>query len=155
MLFSEKQCTSDVPQGSVLSPILFLIYIDDFPDCIKHSTDFFYADDVKFLKTINCLLDCILLQQDLDTVAAWCSTWQLSLNVAKFLYIRFELALKMRVEYTISGIIVFSSVDSIYDLGIPFDSKLTFSSHCHKVAVKGFARGNMLQKCFYSNDYNL
>ena len=78
---NEKQCSSGVRQGSVLSIILFLIYIDDFHDCIKHSSVFLYADDVKSLKTINCLLDCILLQQYLHTVAAWCSTWQLSLNM--------------------------------------------------------------------------
>ena len=154
VLSSEKQCASGVPQGSVLSPILFLIYINDLPDCIKHSSVFLYADDAKFLKTINCLLDCILLQQDLDAVAAWCSTWQLTLNIAKCLYIRFGLALKSRFEYKISGIAL-SSVDSINDLGILFDSKHTFSSHCHKVAAKGFARVNMLLKCFYSNDRNL
>ena len=48
----------------------------------------------------------------------------------KFLYIRFGLALKMRLEYKISSIVL-SSVNSINDLGILFESKLIFLSHCH------------------------
>ena len=154
MLSSAKQCTTDVPQVSVLSPILFLIYSNDLLDCIKHSSVILYADDAKFLKTINCLLNCILLKQDLNAVAAWYFTCQLSLNTAKCLYIRIGLALKMRFEYAISSIML-CSVDSINDLGIVFDSKLSFSSHCHKVAAKGFALVKMLLKCWYSNDRNL
>ena len=45
------------------------------PECVKHSTVFLYADDAELLKPMTCLLDCLLFQQDLDTVADWCSTW--------------------------------------------------------------------------------
>ena len=94
-LSSFKTCISGVPQGSVLSPIIFILYTNDLPDYIKHSQIFLYADDAKLLKSIACRLDCILLQQDLDTVVAWCLTWQLSLKITKCLYIRFGLANKL------------------------------------------------------------
>ena len=132
-----------------------LIYINDLLRGIKYSSVFLYANDTKFLKTICCLLDCILLQQDLYK----CSCGlvlnpQLALNIAKYLYLRFAIALKTRFVHKISHIVL-SSINSFNDLGILFDSKLTFSSHCHKVAAKGFARVNILLKDFYSNDRNL
>ncbi len=143
-----------MPQGSVLSPLLFLLYINDLPECVKHSLIFLYADDAKLVKSINCRLDCLQLQQDLDAVATWCCTWQLTLNTAKCLFSRFGLANKPLFSYDLSGAKL-AQVPSVNDLGVLFDTKLDFSSHCHKVAAKGFARTNMLLKCFYSNDRSL
>ena len=153
-LSSFKTCISGVPQGSVLSPIIFILYINDLPDCIKHSQIFLYADDAKLLKSITCRLDCILLEQDLDAVVAWCLTWQLSLNITKCLYIRFGLANKPQFNYSLSGIVL-SHVQSVNDLGIVFDSKCDFSLQCHKMAAKGFARVNVLLRSFYTKDRSL
>jgi hypothetical protein len=147
-------CTSGVPQGSVLSSLLFIIYINDLPDVIRHSKIFLYADDVKILRRIDCRMDCLLFQQDLDAIATWCSTWQLKLNISKCIYIRFGLAERPRIDYHISGILLPSSL-SCKDLGVLFDSKLTFSEHCSTIANRGFARANMLLKCFHSRDRNL
>ena len=72
ILSGHKPCISGVPQGSVLSALLFIIFINDMPHCIKNST--IYADDAKLLKPITCRLGCFLLQQDLDAFAAWCPT---------------------------------------------------------------------------------
>ena len=127
-----KPCTSGVPQGSILSPIFFLLYINDLPECVKHLSIFLYADDAKVLESISCHLDCLLLQQDLDAITAWCATCLLTLNIAKCFYIRFGLANKPLFNYILSGIAL-SQVSIANDLGILFDSKLDFSSHCHKV----------------------
>ena len=70
-----KPCISGVPHGSFLSPLLFIIFVNDLPDCIKNLTILLYANDANFLKPITCRLDCFLLQQDLDAFAAWCPTW--------------------------------------------------------------------------------
>ena len=131
-----------MPQGSILSPIIFLLYINDLPECVKHSSIFLYADDAKLLKPISCRLDCLQLQQNLDTIAAWCATWLQTLNIAKCFQIRFGLANKTLFNYTLSSIAL-SQVSIANDLGILFDSKLDLSSHCHKVAAKGFVRVNI------------
>ena len=141
-----KHCTSGVPQGRILSPILFLLYIYDLPESVKHSSVFLYADDAKVLKPINCRLNCLFLQQDLDAIAAWSATWLLALNIVKCFYLCFGQANKPLFNYTLSGIAL-SQVSIANDLGILFDSRLDFS-HCHKVAAKGFVRVNMRLKCF-------
>jgi exonuclease III len=147
-------CTSGVPQGSVLGPILFLVYINDLPDCVKYSDIFLYADDAKILKCINCMLDCIHFQIDIDAIVAWCVSWQLKLNVSKCLFIRYGLVDRPLLDYMMSGALL-KKVDVTNDLGVMFDTKLSFSTHCNSVANKGFMRANMLLKCFHTRDYDL
>ncbi len=144
-------CTSDVRQGSVQGPLLFIIYINDLSDCVRYSDVYLYADDAKLLKCINCRLDCVLFQHDIDAVAAWCASWQLKLNVSKCQSVRFGLSVKPTVDYCILGVPL-QKVLSTKDLGIIFDSKLTFSEHCNAVSNKGFRRANMLLRCFHSRD---
>jgi hypothetical protein len=148
------RCCSGVPQGSVLGPLLFLVFINDLPDCIQYSDIFLYADDAKLLKVINNRLDCILFQRDLDAIAAWCSSWQLQLNISKCLFVRYGFVDRPTFDYTISNVKL-ANVMSTSDLGVIFDSKLQFSEHCHRVAHKGFERANLLLKCFHSRDHCL
>jgi hypothetical protein len=59
---------SGIPQGSVLGPILFAIYIDDMPECVNASR-YLFADDTKIYKEISCEDDVSGLQADLDQFA--------------------------------------------------------------------------------------
>ena len=70
------------PRGSVLEPILFLIFINDLPDNIKSSVCLF-ADDCVLYRNIHSLQDCLILQEDLDSLALWEADWQMKFNVAK------------------------------------------------------------------------
>lgn len=72
---------SGVPQGSVLGPLLFLLYIDDLHSIVKHSKLKLYADDVALYREIKSEADCQLLQDDLDPICGWANKWQLRLNV--------------------------------------------------------------------------
>jgi hypothetical protein len=63
--------TSGFPQGTVLGPILFLIYINDFPVYLTHSKLRLFADDSIIYKEITCQDDCKKLQSDLDAAARW------------------------------------------------------------------------------------
>ena len=63
--------TSGVPQGTVLGPILFLIYINDLPDSICHSTLRLFTDDCLLYKTIQSPQDAIELQQDSLAMQSW------------------------------------------------------------------------------------
>jgi hypothetical protein len=74
--------TSGVPQGSVLGPILFLIYINDLPDKIKSKCRLF-ADDSLLYRKITSKEDISQLQKDLDEVLQWCNNWYMTLNIDK------------------------------------------------------------------------
>ena len=71
---------SGVPQGSVLGPILFLIFINDLPDNIKSSVCLL-ADDCVMYRNIHSLQGCLILQEDLDSLGLWEANWQKKFNV--------------------------------------------------------------------------
>ena len=73
---------SGIPQGSVLGPILFLMYINDLPEAIK-SEAFLFADDTKLLRPIRSRKDALSLQADLDLLNDWSEKWLLKFNSDK------------------------------------------------------------------------
>ncbi len=75
--------TSGIPQGSVLGPTLFLIYLNYLPSVIN-SFIFLFADDDKIFRVINHKEDPTLLQGDLASLQDWCSKWRLSLHPDKY-----------------------------------------------------------------------
>ena len=79
MISDKVKVKSVVPQGSVLGPILFLIYINDIEDKIKCDT-FKFADDTKL---VGCVDDRNNLQNDINALSDWCKTWQMPINVEK------------------------------------------------------------------------
>ena len=62
---------SGIPQGSVLGPLMFVMYINDLPTKAINSELFLFADDTKIFKGIFNQEDCTLLQQDLDRIQEW------------------------------------------------------------------------------------
>jgi ribonuclease P/MRP protein subunit RPP40 len=81
---SECAVISGVPQGSVLGPILFLIYINDIEHiCCGNTKLQLFADDAKIYSNINIENASSLLQRSLDNLAEWAKEWQLSINICK------------------------------------------------------------------------
>ena len=74
--------SSGIPQGSVLGPILFLIFINDLPEILQSIVKLF-ADDTKLYRTIVDKNDETILQNDIDQIAAWSERWQIPFNVNK------------------------------------------------------------------------
>ena len=69
--------TSGVLQGTVLGPLLFLIYINDIVSNVRHLNTSLFADDCALYRTINDANDCILLQEDLNAISNWSAKWQI------------------------------------------------------------------------------
>ena len=81
---SRAEVTSGVPQGSVLGPLLFLLFIKDLPNYLQEkSTVRLFADDAVLYRQINNDTDATLLQQDLDSLLQWENDWGMSFHPSK------------------------------------------------------------------------
>ena len=74
--------TSGVPQGSVLGPLLFLLYINDLPENIQSQVRLF-ADDTAVYLTVTNMQDSQVLQSDLESLQHWERTWDIEFNPGK------------------------------------------------------------------------
>ena len=115
--------------------------------CIK-----LYADDVKLYFEIVDDSDVVTLQQSIDKFAKWAQTWQLSLSAEKCCHIRLGLlACKNPVNYhTCINDVALNTVDTVRDLGIFIDNKLTFVEHINLIVAKAHRRANQILRCFLS-----
>ena len=74
--------TSGVPQGSVLAPVMFLIYINDMVEGLNSYTSLF-ADDAKVMRRVGEEEDCRRLQEDIDRIYNWSREWEMEFNMKK------------------------------------------------------------------------
>ena len=73
---------SGVLQGSVLGPILFILYMNDLPDAISCVLKLF-ADDTELYRTLDSYGDSNMLQMDLYELDSWSESWQMKFNIQK------------------------------------------------------------------------
>ena len=126
--------TSGVPQGSVLGPTLFVIFINDLPDTV-HSSIKIFADDTKIFNTVSSSMGSDQIQRDLDAASAWSDLWQLSFNEAKCKVLHIG-SRNPRRPYTMRGIEL-ESVPIEKDLGVHVDTDLKFRKQAASAAAKG------------------
>ena len=74
---------SGVPQGSILGPVLFLIYMNDLPSVTTVSKSLLFVDDTKCFNNVSNTMDSVSLQQDLDSIARWSIQSSLKFNASK------------------------------------------------------------------------
>ena len=125
MTACDAPVTSGVPQGTVLGPALFLVYINDLPEGLT-STPKLFADDFLLYRIINSQADCDALQKDLDTLQKWEKKWDMEFAADKCKILTITLKTKRNTKiqnYEIHNYIL-ECVHSAKYLGITLDSKL-------------------------------
>lgn len=128
--------SSGIPQGSILGPLLFLIFINGLPAIFKSSWSSLFADDHKLSKKIDDVGDCLALQEDLNLLSKWCENRRLDLNVKKChtLSITYKPD-KIDYDYSINGEGT-TKVSIKKDLGVEIDKKAKFNYHIRSVTRK-------------------
>jgi hypothetical protein len=124
---------SGVPQGSLLGPLLFNIYVNDISDCFIHTNLLCFADDMKIFAKVKTVQDSILIQDDLMRLDRYCYSNKLELNPSKCFTVTFsrqrcpvQTSYKLRDQNL-------SKVPVMKDLGVLHDSKLLFDEHINNV----------------------
>ena len=124
--------SSGVPRGSVLGPLLFLLYVNDIPLSVD-SPILLFADDTKIFQSNRSEGDYLQLQKDIDILHYWSKTWLLSFNISKC-YLHLGRTHSYGDHYMDGNVI--ASTESIKDLGIVVDSSLKFHSHTAMVTAR-------------------
>ena len=139
---------SGVPQGSILGPILFLVFINDLPTIFSSCKLLLFADDAKCLMPISSKQDCIQLQSDLDRLSEWCRTWSLSLNEEKCSVIRFTRSHSTEsLNYYLNG----KEISHAYtgkDLGLTVSANFQWRLHYTKITSSAYKFLGLLRRIF-------
>ena len=147
---SPSAVISGIPQGTVLGPVLFVVYINDLLDNVS-SGGLMFADDTKIYRQITTRDDALQLQQDITKLEDWSKLWQIRFNhdkchvmtLGKFENIRYA------HRYTVYDI----EIDHVFDekdLGVTIDSELRFEEHiARKVRIANAIVGQMRRSFSY------
>lgn len=150
---SFKSVLSGVPQGSVLGPLLFLLYINDITDLFTGAVNIkLFADDIKIYLEITDNSDFAVFQNSIDDIAYWASTWQLKLAINKCQHIRISLSRSVVSQQFSLNSSLLSSCNSCRDLGVIVDSRLSFSEQVNSMVAKAHLRASQILRCFLSRD---
>ena len=142
---------SGVPLGSILGPLLFLLYVNDLPNEVSHSTPYLFADDTKCLKSISSNLDSLQLQQDLNSLSAWSVDWKLSFNELKCILLSFQSSNTLNSQsaltptissYQVNGHVVTPNLNT----GMSYD--LSWTSHLSLTAKQAYKNLGLLRWSF-------
>lgn len=139
---------SGVPQGSILGPILFILYLNDLPLSVHCSKLLSFADDTKCFKQIRKPEDSDLFQEDLHHIGNWSSIWKMAFNISKFALVQFTTS-KETIDstYSMNGTAI-TSCRSHKDLGIILSSDLSWSDHYKHILAKAYGKLGMIRRTF-------
>ncbi len=159
---------SGVPQGSILGPLMFLIYINDLSDMVRNCRLYIYADDCSLFLPVHYNQDPVestaLLQDDLNRLSAWSKLWKLDFKAEKCKEVIFHSFRRHTIEcqQVHMNDTVIPRSNAHKHLGMTLDSTLTFEQHLTHViskcncllnplkSLKGKLQSNHLEKLYCS-----
>ena len=145
VLSSSRPVVSGVPQGSVLGPVLFLLFINDISNSIRSNLRLF-ADDCVLYKEVATQQDCQVLQQDLHLLSHWSKTWQLSFNVSKCYHLGItRKKIPIEFNYSLDGKFIARASSTTY-LGIFITNNLSWNEHCDNICKKANSTLGLLRR---------
>lgn len=142
-LSDRKNVLSGVPQGSVLGPVLYILYTFDLPHSLQCNVRTF-ADDTKVFA--NPLIDYDRLQSDLNKIAAWSKEWLINLNASKCSVLHIGKRNPCRV-YDLAGVKLVP-VKSQIDLGVVITEDLKWEEHIFMITKKAKSLIYLIRKAF-------
>ena len=148
---------SGIPQGSVLGPLLFIIFINDLPQACDNSSNLFlFADDAKMFKHILNNKDSQELNYCCQQIYDWSEKWLMKLNTDKCKVLTISRN-KTTIDYkygfnTSLGFVELERVQSMKDLGVIFDANLSFKDHIHEKINKAFQFIGIINRNFSDLD---
>ena len=150
----EANVTSGIPQGSVLGPILFVVYINDLPRVCSSSVKLF-ADDTKVFTRSDVEGATETLQEDLDKLQVWANTWLMKFHPEKCHVLKLG-SKKSETTYSMSsrdtnGIekrVMLEESNHEKDLGVYVDNKLSFREHIHQITMKANRLVGIIRRTF-------
>jgi ribonuclease P/MRP protein subunit RPP40 len=151
---SVSSVISGVPQGSVLGPVLFLVFINDI-DVICHgrSRIKLFADDLKIYNIVDITNPTATLQLSLDHLVKWSAEWQLPINIKKCSVLTINGSESHKTltasDYYLDGLLLAKST-SVMDLGVEINSDLSFQSHIGSIVSKARQRVGVLFRGFHT-----
>ena len=139
-LSGSRAVTCGVPQGSLIGPLLFLIYINDLPNCLTKALPRMYADDTSISIAASSLSELELaLNAELANLHEWLNVNKLSLNIAKteFMLIGSRQRLATTIDHSLTVQIKGHEIDGVphtKSLGVYIDRNLSWSKHVNETA---------------------
>ena len=140
-----KKVTSGIPQGSVLGPTLFVLFINDLPRVVESRVALF-ADDTKVFREIQSDEDREKLQQDIDELLIWSKKWQLPFNESKCKVMHYGKT-NRKADYNLGGVQIVE-VSEEKDLGVTFDQQLSFGTNASKVVAAANSTLGLINRHF-------
>ena len=142
---------SGVPQGSILGPMLFLIYINDLTLSTVYSHLLLFADDTKCFMEIGSVEDVEKLQSDLNEANVWSRLWNILFSESKTVHLCYsKQGLTDTHNYTLNGSEVVQK-ETHRDLGIIMCADLSWNSHCVSLCQKAYKILGLLCRSFSSH----